>query len=1105
MTVTDGPSPGSYRVELRQTVNDKVAWKAWDPASNPTVQESWTSNSFVLTQTDGNYTYKLSGAISGSDISGNYADNYKDTLMIGCQFSASRSDSGMSGAGPASSSGGGSSSPTNAGAAGGAFTGTIVGTDANITAGNIRFTVNGSAVQGTVRGKWTLGGSWGSYSYPVNGDYSGSFSGAYDPQTGKFDVPFSGAMAVYPPPTASDPNPTNTTDYSFSGTLHGSIQGGQAQGTWSANYKWGSWTAKWSASGPPPKSAEAVTGGSWVHTGSGNDADDYTWVPNSQPPGISGVGKVPGPADSEETGTGLLLPGLLTMAGIGLKSLLDSSVTPPPLVDDGSSAPDDGSADGSDGFTDSTTDSPVDSTSATGATDPSSAPAPQAPPAPSPYGADYDQAVKDSLSATNDYNNMLQQYADFQNGADKTDPQYQVLDRQYKDYLDYLKNKADSSSAGADSIAAAAVKQQNTQVLKDHWGNDKEVVYDPATGQWHDAQTGNLFDPDKWQESQKQIADDSASGQADLQKMAAHQDSFSKNLDQMVRDEKSKEAALNYLGKLQEMSYNTNLTDPGGAHDVFMTTQKMMNDILDGKPVSVPKILETRQFLHDSLLGTAASESILSLPENQANLGDITKAAAWGSLHELVTGRDADGHFTAAGVIGSIGLHVAGTIVAGPEYEWVSEGLLTAANTVYAEKDAIDHGASSWGALGAGALEAISQGGLQATGGLAMHYVPIHFPNVAAGIGEMVQPIKNALFLTEGQQITRNAVEKALASDNPADLIALYKNGRIAKLGELQAAGGLSASEAQALNSRLAPLVNSEIDKSTQLAIKQFQSRTGVKIEQSIIADSGSGARGGPSSKAFTDFDRTQVTQFNQEDLAQYARDHSISVEEANQKLQNLYGNQLTDNLDTRLRSQGFTKGANDIHYSTYNGIGAGSGPGDSYGAGFTGMRQKLQGVGTQYSTDAAGNIESVRKITGTAVVDQHGLNVAQVTGELPPNPDKFSPDEFKLFSQQQVQAANGHLDVKSVAKAMNRESDLANRITKMSGNDAYGSQLAKAGIPTDAPALDPQLTAIAKKIADNPSQADSILASKNLTPIQFQQQVSAAITSYHQRIGGAV
>src|ERR1039458_10223816 len=137
-------------------------------------------------------------------------------------------------------------------------------------------------------------------------------------------------------------------------------------------------------------------------------------------------------------------------------------------------------------------------------------------------------------------------------------------------------------------------------------------------------------------------------------------------MDQVVQKEKANEAALDYLGKLNRMAYDTNLTDPGAQHDVFVATQKMMNDILDGKPVSVPNILATRKYLHDSLLGTVAPESILSLPQNQANMADIATEAALGSVRELITGRDADGHLTVAGVIGSIGLHIAAAAITGP-------------------------------------------------------------------------------------------------------------------------------------------------------------------------------------------------------------------------------------------------------------------------------------------------------------------------------------------------------------------------------------------------------------------------------------------------------
>jgi hypothetical protein len=85
----------------------------------------------------------------------------------------------------------------------------------------------------------------------------------------------------------------------------------------------------------------------------------------------------------------------------------------------------------------------------------------------------------------------------------------------------------------------------------------------------------------------------------------------------------------------------------------------------------------------------------------------------------------------------------------------------------------------------------------------------------------------------------------------------------------------------------------------------------------------------------------------------------------------------------------------------------------------------------------------------------------------------------------------------------MKRESDLADRVTRMSGNNYGQEQLRSAGIPTDAPVLDPKLNAISKQIADNPSQADSILASNKMTPIEYQAQVKTAIENYHAAIGG--
>jgi hypothetical protein len=181
---------------------------------------------------------------------------------------------------------------------------------------------------------------------------------------------------------------------------------------------------------------------------------------------------------------------------------------------------------------------------------------------------------------------------------------------------------------GWDAIAKAIEQDRNTVVLKDFKGDPmKQVIFDPATGQWHDSETGATFDPDKWQRVQDQAAKDAAWSQADLDKMAAHQDSFSKNLDQIAKDGKIKEAQLNYLGKLNEMAFDTFLTDLGGPHDVFVTTQKMMDDILDGKTVTPNDVSKSLPGSDSSLSDRARSRNrrLEALRPDRCRQGDLRR------------------------------------------------------------------------------------------------------------------------------------------------------------------------------------------------------------------------------------------------------------------------------------------------------------------------------------------------------------------------------------------------------------------------------------------------------------------------------------------------
>ena len=760
---------------------------------------------------------------------------------------------------------------------------------------------------------------------------------------------------------------------------------------------------------------------------------------------------------------------------------------------------------------------------AAGGVIPALTPPPQGPPGEG-YGADHDAAVRDRDKALSEYERMKKQWEDQEATADKSDPNYERLRQQYQQYMDYLKQQAVANDAKAQAIADAADQARNTRVLKGLDGREYEIVYDPKSGQWRNAASGTYFDPAEFDRWQNDLVKNRQFMDAENEKMRRREDWFSKEIDQQAALNKQRAEAAAYLGRIQQAALKHDLWNPGGPGDVVGKTDQLMKDIYAGKPINWDAIQAARKYTGDSISGAAAPESSL---RNQPGFMDIAKDAAAGTLREAITGKDAQGNSTLAGSVASVfGRLTAGVVTGG-----ASEAGYVLVNMGYAQHDAAMSGASDAEIFKAGFKTGVIEAAPTLVGGSVMHYFPKAFPNVAKGIGEMMQPVGRAvgalddavqagskslsnrvskLFnpVPETLQPTRAAVSRVLASSDPTDVAKLYSNGGMDRLANLQKAGALSADEARVLNTRLAQQVNQNIDNGVKDTIGQFERETGVKVKSTVMGDSGSSARPGGNPKARTDFDSTHSTNFDKADLTDYAAQRSrdlgrpVSLEEANRELQNRFGRQLSENVDNNLRANGFSRGAQDIDYKTYSGVGKGSGPGDAYPAGYTGGRQAVQGQGKVFEVGEDGAIRS-HKISGQAVVDQHGLNQQAVTGQLPPDPTKFAASEFKDFSAQQVKSVTEHSDVKSLAKAMGRQSDLAGRVNNMAGSTEHVGQLKAAGLPTTPPQLDPKLVNLSNQINRNPSQSMKILQQNGFTEKTFGDAVRQNVSDYHAAIGG--
>jgi hypothetical protein len=304
----------------------------------------------------------------------------------------------------------------------------------------------------------------------------------------------------------------------------------------------------------------------------------------------------------------------------------------------------------------------------------------------------------------------------------------------------------------------------------------------------------------------------------------------------------------------------------------------------------------------------------------------------------------------------------------------------------------------------------------------------------------------------------KKGVDAAARTVDPAKVMRLYKNGGMETLGQLEQAGAVSSSEAQVIRKVLSNEVNGSVAAGARDAAREFAKKTGVRLQEVLVSDSGSSAAGKVGSLV-TDADRTVVGVFHPEDVAAYAKQHGISQAEAASALNRELTSAVDEKVAEQLGRQGLTP--TDVGYKGYSAFGEAAGPGDSWAAQATRTRQAVQGNTTVVRPDG-----TTYRAGKDAILDAEGLAARAQGGTMPPVQPTVPFSEFEQLGGRQVQSLVAHADPKSVAKAMDRVSYLAGR----------------TGIPVDSTVAE-----AAKAMRAEPQSVGEILQSFGLTTDEFR------------------
>ena len=284
---------------------------------------------------------------------------------------------------------------------------------------------------------------------------------------------------------------------------------------------------------------------------------------------------------------------------------------------------------------------------------------------------------------------------DVQTGQEERFPGDQIPETQSGNTFDYTDPETGATSTYEYEPGYTGPRHGERQILQGSGdGQTYEIEFDAVKGKWVNSETGNDFDPDRFESWQQDVAEDKRRAAIDLEKMGKREDATSKAIDKNLEDWRK-------LEQMQKVADKYNIGEPGGPGDVDKAIQNLKDDMLAGKELDQEKMDKIRRVIDNRIQGKTTADTGQRWEEDWfKNLGWALESNL-ATAREVFSGEKADGSISYLGTLAKLTMLVSTAGLAGPASLTYAalDGGMNVAEAFFRMKDEIDKGGSDFRAV----------------------------------------------------------------------------------------------------------------------------------------------------------------------------------------------------------------------------------------------------------------------------------------------------------------------------------------------------------------------------------------------------------------------